>query len=238
MKRRRPSGGRAVQESRAPTDTPAEDPLRALYRKLEFFPTPPWAARACAHFIKTLDPGAEIVREPACGQGHFVLPLREYFPTVLPSDIYDFGCGEVSDYLAEPFSAVVDWMITNPPFPLAARFVKKGLRTSTRGVAIVARLAFLETIGRYELVHGTAGCSHVVVFSERVPMQLGEWNPEADTATAYALFVWQKCSPRGGPFLRAFPPGTEKLYTHPADRRLFTNLPPPPFEPLFDMQAR
>ena len=57
---------------------------------LDFFPTPPWATRAlCEHVL----PGVwysprMVVWDPACGEGHMVRPLTEYFSEVLASDVH------------------------------------------------------------------------------------------------------------------------------------------------------
>lgn len=209
---------RAVIEQHAPAEVEEDDPLRALYRKLEFFPTPPWAARAVCELVKTIDPMAKRVWEPACGQGHFAGPAAEYFHTVHASDIYDFGFGQVNDFLQNPILFDdVEWIITNPPFAHAQSFVQMGLRVAKQGVAILVRLAFLATAGRHELLFGyPAHCC--AVFSERVPMILGEWDPAASTMTEYCAIVWRKPPAAahvrdGDLFARcvptiAFPPGT------------------------------
>jgi hypothetical protein len=67
-----PFGGNAVMSSRVAT---APD-------ELDYFPTPPWAARAGAELIKRLDPAARSCWEPACGQGHMAHGLADYFAEV------------------------------------------------------------------------------------------------------------------------------------------------------------
>ena len=54
-----PSGFSSVMAMRVPTNP--DD--------LEFFPTPPWAARAGGELIRQLDPEAVNCWEPACGAG-------------------------------------------------------------------------------------------------------------------------------------------------------------------------
>jgi hypothetical protein len=73
-------------------------------------------------------------------------------------------------------------------------------------------------------------------FAERVPMQLGSWDPDLSSATAYAWFVWMKpdvvdASPMGGAIkaawavdgalVRNIPPGTCKRLTRPDDRVVY-----------------
>ena len=52
--------------------------------------------------------------EPACGAGHMVKVLREYFGEVQCSDAYVYGYGPVRDFVAQPYEAnACDWVITN-----------------------------------------------------------------------------------------------------------------------------
>ena len=61
----KPSGHTSVMSSRAAT-APGE---------LDYFPTPPWAARAGGELIKQIDPAAGSCWEPACGEGHMAFGL-------------------------------------------------------------------------------------------------------------------------------------------------------------------
>jgi hypothetical protein len=194
---------------RAPDLVEGDDPLTAIYRQLDFFPTPPWAGRAIGELIKSLDPEAASVWEPACGQGHMAVPLSEYF-LVFASDVYPHGFGSVIDFLADEDddpSQGVDWIVSNPPFKAAADFIRIALKRARRGVAMLLRFQFLEGAGRYQLLYG--GDTPMTVFApfiERVPMALGKWDPELSSATGYGLFVWMKgAAPMP---IRPFPPGT------------------------------
>jgi len=212
----------ADRSHRAPRDTQDDDPQRALYRSLDYFPTAPWAGRAVGHWISQLDPAAVIVDEPACGEGHLAHGLKDYFQ-VRCSDIHPFGYGAVRDFFA-PYPADLtppDWIITNPPFAPAANFLRLALSRARRGVALVQRLGFVESIGRHDLLFGPGGLTFKVVFSERVPMVLGRWHPGDSSPAAYALYVVAKrpLADRwpDAPLLRAFPPGTRDAMTRPSD---------------------
>ena len=116
------------------------------------FPTPPWATRALLEHV--LEDKAGLVEqsclEPACGAGHMVRPLKEYFGEVHYSDAYDYGFGPVRNFLTYPFEPnSVDWVITNPPFRLAEEFVVRALEIARVGMAVLARTGFLESVGRY-----------------------------------------------------------------------------------------
>lgn len=222
----------AVMQQRAAAIVEADDAQRALWRKLDFFPTPPWAARACAEYVLALDPCARRVVEPAAGEGHFVEPLREYFETVYASDIHDYGRGYFVGDFIDGQSMLCDWVITNPPFKDAEAFVRKGLLVARRGVAVLCRIALLEGAGRF-LMFSTpeTQLTHVCVFAERVPMQLGSWDPELSSATCYALFVFDKHRAGSAPVVNWFRPGTKGRLTKPDDVRRFARKAP---APLFD----
>lgn len=212
-----PTGGTAVMARRSP-EAMENDPQRKLWRQLDFYPTPPWAARAGAELILRLDPSAKVVWEPACGEGHMADPLGGYFERVWASDIHGHHYGAVPDEIAQ--SGGVDWVVTNPPFLLAADFLARGLEVANRGVALLCRLAFLESETRYQLLYGDKPVTVVAPFTERVAMQLGSWNPKGSTATAYAWFVWVKGSPIKGQLL-PIAPGAKKRLSRPADVQRF-----------------
>jgi hypothetical protein len=80
--------------------------------------------------------------------------LREYFGSTFASDIHPYGYGEVADFLNTRNEAgSVDWVITNPPFKLAEEFIAKSLTIATRGVAVLARTVFIESVGRHERLY-------------------------------------------------------------------------------------
>lgn len=220
----------AVMARRAPGEVEADSDEERLYRTLDFYPTPPWAARAGAELVLRLDPSAWSVWEPACGGGHMAEPLGEYFQ-VTASDVHSHGYGAVQDFLdpAAPTPAC-DWIITNPPFKTADQFVRLGLQRARRGVALLLRLAFLEGQERHALLFGDTPLSAVATFAERVPMRLGRWDLSVSSATAYAWFVWQK-GQAGPAILHAIPPGTRDRLWKPDDAERFGWRPP---SPLFD----
>lgn len=215
----------AVMAQHAPAEVAADDSQTALYRQLNYLPTPPWAARAMAKLIRSLDPDAHSVWEPACGEGHMAEPFREYFPEVYASDIHPHGYGAEIDFL-DPALAEVgddaieqDWIATNPPFNVAAEFIERGLLLARRGVAMLLRLQFLESAGRFELLYGARPMTLLAPFIDRVPMHLGRWDPKGSTATAYAVFVWMKgADPMP---IRPIHPGAKARLTRADDARRF-----------------
>lgn len=159
---------------------------------LDDFPTPPWATRALCEFLGREHTEDKTCWEPACGEGHMARPLTEYFEYVRASDIHDYGgkgC-HVDDFLMPYEWPSFDWIITNPPFRLAEKFVLIALQRATIGVAMLVRTAFLESIGRYERLFSTHRPTWILQFTERVPMLKGRLERDASTATAYCWIIW------------------------------------------------
>lgn len=231
MSRKRSNNSSAVKQQRAAKEQVADTPEQSLYRILNFFPTPPWAGRAGAEILKEMDPTARVIREPACGQGHMATALAEYFPMVIASDIHNFGYGAVQDFLLDGENEPeFDWLMTNPPFDQAEKFLEKGLRLARRGVGLLCRIAFLEGAARFPvLFRGENPLTLCAVFAERLPIVLGQYDPDASSAACYAWFFFQKgVGGNGGPRLTAIPPGTQaRLFQH-EDVRRFAKLAPAP----------
>ena len=198
---------------------------------LDFFPTPPWATRALMeHVLKPhWDDFDELnAWEPAAGEGHMAEVLREYFRHVHASDVHDYGRGyAVGSFTGEGADTarcprVADWVITNPPFNLAEAFLRRAQAVARRGIALLVRMAWLETGERYREIFSRTPPSQVALFAERVPMAKGRWDPKGSTATAYAWVIWRV------PFHESedthlvwIPPGQRQALTRTDDVRRF-----------------
>lgn len=223
-----PAGARAIMASRIePPDS------------LDFFPTPPWATRALmVHVLNKIHSPLSFctwsVLEPACGEGHMAEPLREYFANVFGSDIFDYGNGyAVADFLDPSFRIPrVEWVITNPPYSAAEQFVRRCLDSQEvgKGVAMLVRLAWIETEGRYKALFSKRPPHVIAPFVERVPMCKGRWDPKGDTATAYAWFVWVRGMAYGRTEVRWIPPCRDDLHRQSDVERWCPPAPLPLFE--------
>lgn len=190
----------------------------------DFFPTPPWAARAVADWLATRHPLESMTCwEPCCGAGHMVYALEPYFRGVLGTDLYDYGWGyPLFDATTKgPIANAPDWVITNPPFNKALPIAARMLPRARGGVALLLRLNWLETQGRWELF-GAYPPSDVLVFSERVPMKKNTYDPDGSTATCYAWFVWDRIILREKDHVRLhwLPPGTKARLLRPEDENV------------------
>lgn len=177
------------------------------------FPTPPWATRALLeHVIGVNAARGSTCLEPAAGRGYMARPLGEYFQRVDAADAHQYGFAPVRDFLNYPYEALShDWVITNPPFRLAEEFVARAMTVARKGVAILARTVFLESVGRYDGIFSVNPPSKFAQFSERVPMVKGRVDPKASTATGYAWFVWEKEAQVDYPRLMWIPPCRRRL---------------------------
>jgi hypothetical protein len=178
------------------------------------FPTPPWATRALIEYVLGDKANLQMqsVLEPACGAGHMVRVLKEYFNDVEYFDAYDYGFGKLFDFLSYSTKVrSVDWVITNPPFRLGEEFVKQSLKIARIGVAILARTVFIESVGRYRNLFETNPPTTFAQFVERVPMVRGRLDRSATTATGYAWLVWEIGKPSGSSNLVWVPPCRRQL---------------------------
>lgn len=220
-------GGTAVMARRA-----------EAWDSLDCFPTPPWATRALTEWVLPrlgVSVRDSSVWEPAAGLGHMVQPLQEAGARVFASDVFEYGpwIDKRIDFVAmPPLGPNFDWVITNPPFNQAERFVERGCEVATTGVAFLCRLALLESKGRFHMFRGLTP-SLVAVFSERVPMVKGRWDPSASSATAYAWFIWHgdSLARSNGLALPEFPlllipPDCRANLSRPSDRVLARRVAP------------
>ncbi|HVK81972.1 MAG TPA: hypothetical protein VM915_15330 [Verrucomicrobiae bacterium] len=209
----KPHGAGAVMASR----TEAPD-------SLDFFPTPPWATRALVECVLAplgFDLGGSTVWEPAAGAGHMSNVLAEYARAVIASDVHDYGIGaEIGSFVGRGPDVITsqpaDWIITNPPFNLAEEFFERA-RVEARGVALLVRTTWLESKERFEKIFAQHPPNVVALFSERVPMVKGRWNPKASTATSYAWVIWRAGSMAPGTRLVWIPPGQKQRLTLGSD---------------------
>lgn len=199
---------------------------------LDYFPTPPWAARAGGELIRAIDPKARSCWEPASGGGHMAWGLMDYFPDgVSISDIHDHG-GPLSprfmlgDFLDPVFGSGIeaDWIATNPPFVRGEAFIREAWRRARRGVAMLLRLQFIESEARYRLFQDIPLYA-LAPFAERVPMVKGRWDPAASSATAYAWFIFVKPGvvqdAGAAPRVIIVPPGSKTRLSRRADLTQF-----------------
>lgn len=156
----------------------------------DLYETPPEAVAALLG-AENLPP---VLWEPACGRGAIVRPLRATGRQVYATDLVNYECPDQDmagwDFLMETQAPVgVQAIVTNPPYKNATEFVRKGLQLCPK-VIMLLRLAFLEGVGRSDIIDGPLARVHV--FRDRLPlMHRDGWEgPRSTNTMAFAWFVW------------------------------------------------
>jgi len=173
----------------------------------DFFPTPRWAT----HALVDNEPFRGDVWECACGDGSMSEVLEAGGNSVISSDLYNRGYGEIGhDFLDS--SRRAPNIVTNPPYNAAEGFIRSGLERASDKFALLLRLAFLEGANRQRTIFSEAPPSRVWVFSERITFYPAGAERKSSGTTAYAWFVWDKDAPSGTE-LKWFNPGYKKRYS-------------------------
>lgn len=151
----------------------------------DFYPTPAWAT----HALINNESFSGTIWEPACGDGAMSRVLKKTACKVYSSDLHNRGYGEGGvDFLKT--RKHVNNIITNPPFHSAQQFAERALRFAEDKVALLLRLAFLESAHRADTIFKKSPPSRVWVFSERITFYMAGAEKRGSGTTAYAWFVW------------------------------------------------
>jgi hypothetical protein len=173
----------------------------------DFYPTPAWATFA----LMDNEQFKGEVWECACGDGAMAIVIEDAGHTVISSDLYDRGFGEVGhDFLTT--SRQHANIITNPPFHSAEGFVSSGLKSAKQKFALLMRLAFLEGANRTNTIFHRCPPARVWVFSERITFYVKGAQVAGSGTTAYAWFVWDK-DHFGPTELAWFQPGYKRRFS-------------------------
>ena len=112
-------------------------------KKHDFYPTPSWATEKLLEQF----PMAGVIGEPCTGAGDVANVLRRH-GEVWTNDIDRSHVADSYHDLADPDSWArlpdCDWIVTNPPFNIAAAIVPAAHEKARLGVAMLLRLSYLE----------------------------------------------------------------------------------------------
>jgi hypothetical protein len=166
----------------------------------DFYPTPPWAVRGL--LLKEKFSGS--IYEPCCGNGSLARVLLEARYGIQCSDLYDTGYGQPG-IDACTLEGPIDNIVTNPPYNLAEKMLIHFLEITRNKVALLLRLAFLESGRRYPFFKTTPP-ARLYVFSERLSMTKAGIAANGGGKITYGWFIWEKGF-TGLPTLDWIPPG-------------------------------
>lgn len=155
-------------------------------KPMDFYPTPRDVTQA---LLNVLDlPVGTTVWEPAFGAGDLARVLSERgYQTILTDIIYG------QDFLTTPMPAGTDWIITNPPFSLADKFIERAWELQ-KPFAFLLKSQYWHAARRYELYER---CTPSAIF----PLT---WRPDFDGRGAPLMDVmW--CVWKFGPDEPLFP---------------------------------
>lgn len=175
----------------------------------DFYATPRSATEAILNVVELKGS----ISEPAAGEGHISVVLKEKYPysEIVSTDLVQreerFGVhieGGV-DFLTYDFGRRFDNIVTNPPFSIAQEFIERALQLANDKVVIFAKIQLLEGNKRKEMF-ANAPLKYVYVFSKRVtPLRNGEELDEKgkqwSSTMCFAWFVFEK-KYEGEPIIR------------------------------------
>lgn len=171
----------------------------------DYYATPPKTTKAILDVLKLTGS----IYEPACGEGHIVKVLKEYYPDnkIYSSDLIDRGYNKgginflTHDYKDKKFCNI----ITNPPFKFAEEFIRKSLDITTDKVLILCKIQLLESKQRSKMFNETP-LKYIYVFTNRQAtwmngQEVDEKGKPWSTTMCLAWYIWEH-GYKGEPIMR------------------------------------
>jgi hypothetical protein len=167
-------------------------------RGADCYSTPPEAVHALLA-VETIPGGA--VWEPCCGLGNITRVLRAVGHEVYATDLVDYQSPDQDaagiDFPLEHGSApyYIGSIVTNPPYKLAAQFVRHALLLVPRAYMLLP-LTFLESERRTAILE-SGWLKRVWIFRNRLPrMHRHNWDgPRSSSAVAFAWYCFDRENP-------------------------------------------
>lgn len=123
--------------------------------KTDYYRTPPDVTFALLNFLEDMGhiDTAATIWEPACGTGEMAEAMKSRGYEVFATDLYPVGYGhpDAEDFLTTfVCGRPLDWIITNPPFYLAEKFIHHALELD-RPCAFLLKSQFWHARKRLDL---------------------------------------------------------------------------------------
>lgn len=114
----------------------------------DFYPTPPDVTEALLQHLSL--PKGTVIWEPACGKGDMVDVFIHSGYETIATDLNDQGYGETGiDFLTTDLR-FCGWIITNPPFKLAEKFIRR-CALHKKPFALLLKSQYWHSRSRYSL---------------------------------------------------------------------------------------
>jgi len=142
-----------------------------------------------------------VLWEPAAGNGALAIPARNRGFTVHATDLRNWGCPDCEPDIDFTGPLAIEYaddlrrtygdgfgIFTNPPFGIIREFVERASELAPY-TAILARLAFLESEGRFNW-WPRVGLRRVHIIAERLPMMHRHGYDGPKLSNAGMCFAW------------------------------------------------
>lgn len=120
-------------------------------KKNDFYGTP----KECTYALLAHMKVPHDVWEPACGEGAISNILSEFDHHVISTDLNDYGFGASGVDFLKAETAHADCVITNPPFNLAEKFIRKCHELELQSYAMLLKTQYWHAAKRVRLFHET-----------------------------------------------------------------------------------
>lgn len=155
----------------------------------DFYVEPGWCVESLIRNQEFLGP----IHDPACGSGTIPKTFIKYGFNATGSDLKDRGFGKIGVNFLRSTEIYAN-IVTNPPYNQSERFIRYALEHVQDRIAILARIAFLNSQGRYKLFTSFPP-EQVVVLSRRPSMPPGGRDIIATGGkTDFCWIIWRKHS--------------------------------------------
>ena len=161
----------------------------------DYYPTPPWVTRALVESGE-IPTGRtwDTWLEPCAGEGAIIRAVPEVAWSAMElrpecqeqlEEVAGVGNVAIGDFLAEGHPGEPAWVVTNPPFRLAADFVRASLEVASQGVAMLLPLGWLGSCSsRLDLLRSPPD---VLVLSKRP-----SFNGKGTDVQSYAWMIFRR----------------------------------------------
>ena len=157
----------------------------------DYYATDPKAAE----WLLELEPELDNIWECACGEGHLAKVFDRAGRLQFATDLIYRGYGSVVDFLNTDTNIKYNGnIVSNPPYKIAERFIRKALDTVTDGhkVCMFLKLTFLESKSRKQLFEQYPPKTIWVSSSRINCAKNGDFDKYPSSVVAYAWYIWEK----------------------------------------------